>query len=206
MMNAVNVPDEGGLRERKKRRTRKDLQRAATWLFAERGYAETTVEDIAVAADVSRRTLFRYFPTKESLAFPDTEARIGRFRALLSLRPPGETAFQATRRALLGMAREYVDDRESIVAQQRVIDASPTLLAAERAFDEQWEVAIAEALLARTGPRPDRERWARVLAAATFGVVRATIREWIVGDGEGDLIETGVQTLDLLEEGFGLGG
>lgn len=199
-----STPPPGGLRERKKRRTRRDLLRAAARLFAARGYDDTTVDDIAAAAGVSRRTLFRYFPTKESLAFPDTPTRLARFRG--SLGPPlsGERPFGAVRRALLAMATEYMEDRDEIVARQRVIEGSPTLLAAERTFDLEWEAAIAEGLLLRTAGREDGEHWARMLAAAIFGVVRATIREWVADDGRSDLIAIGTASLDLLSAGFGL--
>ena len=65
-----------GRRERRKRKTREALLEAAFTLFAERGYHETTVDEIADAAGVSRRTAFRYVPTKHSLVFPEREHRL----------------------------------------------------------------------------------------------------------------------------------
>src|ERR1700679_842922 len=71
-----------GLREDKKRRTRESIAQAAVDLFAERGFDSGPVEDVARAADVSRQTVFNYFPTKEQMLF-DREEEIG--RALLAL-------------------------------------------------------------------------------------------------------------------------
>ena len=65
-----------GLREQKRERTRRHLVDAADKLFRERGYAETTVADIAAAAGVSTRTAFAYFATKDDLLFPDADERV----------------------------------------------------------------------------------------------------------------------------------
>lgn len=194
------------LRERKKRRTRKDLLRAATRLFAARGFDAVTTDDIAFAADVSRRTLFRYFPTKEALVFADGALRLARFRELLAGGPPGETGFSAVRRALMAMAAEYMEEREELVARHRVIQASPTLIAAEGLQDLEWEAAIAQVLLERCPGRPDREHWALILAAAIFGVVRTVVREWVADGGRADLGAVGRASLDLLANGFHLNG
>ena len=91
-------------------------------MFAAKGYDATTVDEVAGAADVSRRTLFRYFPSKESLVFHDTEERLGRFRAALDEAvAEGETAFGATRRGLIVLAADYMADREGFVVRQQIV-------------------------------------------------------------------------------------
>ncbi|MFC7568621.1 TetR family transcriptional regulator [Actinomadura namibiensis] len=73
-----------GLRERKKARTRRALAAAALRLFAERGYEETTIADIAEAAEVSPRTFFAYFPSKEDVVFAEVDDRLAEVGELLA--------------------------------------------------------------------------------------------------------------------------
>src|SRR5258705_12664701 len=84
--------DEPGLRERKKQRTRETIARAAHELFAARGYHETTLPDIAEAADVSTRTIFAYFPSKEDILFSNFARMRAALLQALAERPEGVDA------------------------------------------------------------------------------------------------------------------
>src|SRR5665213_868890 len=89
-----------GLAARKKERTRRQLAEAAAELFYARGYAATTVDDIVAAVDVSPRTFFRYFPTKEDLVVALGVASLDVFLNALRNRPPGESLQVAVRGAI----------------------------------------------------------------------------------------------------------
>ena len=89
-----------GLRERKKGRTRRAIFEAGIRLFAERGYHETTVADIAAAADIAPRTFFSYFPAKEDVLFAGIDDRIRLLASELELRKPGESLIDAARRVI----------------------------------------------------------------------------------------------------------
>src|SRR4051812_5114777 len=109
---AVELPikhpvEPAGRRAQKKNRTRHDLMAAANRLFAEQGFDETTTEHIAEAADVSQRTFFRHFPSKEAVLYGDTDDLREQMRRALDLRPRDEPVLVAVREAIMTLADEY---------------------------------------------------------------------------------------------------
>jgi AcrR family transcriptional regulator len=109
-----------GLRERKKQRTREQIVDAAMGLFAVRGYQATTIADIAEAADVSPRTFFSYFPSKEAVVFHDAERDLEGLGRILSDRLPGETAFDALRRWIDAKFDEWADEENEAHLRKRL--------------------------------------------------------------------------------------
>src|SRR5207247_11384730 len=103
-----------GLRERKKQRTRETIARAAHELFAERGYHATTLPDIAEAADVSTRTIFAYFPSKEDILFSDFPIMKEALAQALAERPEGEDALETVRKFILS---SHVPDQSQLAEQ-----------------------------------------------------------------------------------------
>jgi len=102
-----------GLRERKKQRTRETIARAAHELFAERGYHATTLPEIAEAADVSTRTIFAYFPSKEDILFSDFAVMKEALAQALAERPVGQDALETVRQFILslhGAEKSDLDD------------------------------------------------------------------------------------------------
>jgi AcrR family transcriptional regulator len=92
-----------GLRERKKRQTRETIAAAAAALFAARGYDEVTMVEVATAADVSEKTLYNYFPSKELLVIGEDPARLAGLERALRERAPGTSAAQVMRDLVLAM-------------------------------------------------------------------------------------------------------
>src|SRR5207248_2489337 len=90
-----------GLRERKKQRTRETIARAGHELFAERGYHATTLPDIAEAADVSTRTIFAYFPSKEDILFSNFAQMKEALALALAERPEDKDALETVREFIL---------------------------------------------------------------------------------------------------------
>ena len=189
-----------GLRDRKKVRVRATLVETALRLFAERGYDAVTVEEIAAASDVSRRTFFRYFATKEAVLMARREGLAQTLRDALasSDAPP----FEAVRAALLALADEYVAKRDLILAERALVRAVPALVVADIELDRVYEAIIAEhCLAALTDKRraaADKRR-AKIAAAAIVGAVRVVIDEWADSDGRMQLARVGAEALDALE-------
>src|SRR5229473_7291615 len=105
--------EQPGLRERKKQQTRETIARVGHRLFAERGYHATTLPDIAEAADVSTRTIFAYFPSKEDILFSDFPLRRTALAQALADRPEGGEALETMRTFILstvGQKRSDLDE------------------------------------------------------------------------------------------------
>lgn len=166
------MTDELGLRERKKLRTRAAISTAAITLFLERGFDAVGVAEVARVAEVSKRTLFAYFPSKEDLVlhrFADHETDAA---DVVRARRPGQGPLAALREAFLrGLAeREPVTglcDAPAVVAVFRLVTGTPALVARLTEFTSAGEAALAEALAEADVPAPDAE-----LAAAQIAAVR----------------------------------
>src|SRR5438445_11495696 len=114
-----------GLRERKKQRTRETIAQAAHELFAERGYHATTLPDIAEAADVSTRTIFAYFPSKEDILFSDFSVMKEALGQALAERPEGEDALETVREFILSL--DKVEESEHDERLRLCVEADETL-------------------------------------------------------------------------------
>lgn len=186
------------LRDHKKARTRAALGDAAVLLFLERGYECTTIEEIAAASGVSRRTFFRYFPTKEAAFFAMHDARFDAFVAAVDSTRAQAGAWPALHDALLAVARAYAADRRGSLAWHAVLAAVPALRAQELANEERWEAKF-RAVFVEDGCG-DFE--AAVRAGALMGVLRAALAEWVAGDARADLTVLGRRAFDWLAVAF----
>jgi AcrR family transcriptional regulator len=159
---------EPGLRQRKKQRTRETIARAARELFAERGYHATTLPDIAEAADVSTRTIFAYFPSKEDILFAEFPLMKDALERALDERPEGEEALETVRAFMLasvGMQKSDVDERIG-----NCIHNDATLRTHLRARIAQLEEVIAPAIAKDIGASEDDIRPKLVAASLTAAI------------------------------------
>ncbi|NUR29811.1 MAG: TetR/AcrR family transcriptional regulator [Catenulispora sp.] len=160
-----------GLRERKKRQTREEIANTATALFADRGFDQVTIADVAAAAGVAKMTVTNHFPLKEDLVFDRAEHIVQGLAAAVAERPAGEAVLAAARRYHASCLAAGDPTLGHLgVRFARMVEASPALAARERQIQDQREQALADVLVAQA--RPEEELTARVVAAQIAGVYR----------------------------------
>jgi AcrR family transcriptional regulator len=176
--------DGPGRRQRKKQRTREALIEAAMELFAARGYDHTTVREITDAVDVSERTFFRYFASKEDLVLSFVGDGQAAFAAALAARPAEEDPLTAARSAFHISLRQVPGGAEALptyLSAMQMIDATPALLAAYLRFVHDNDDEIIAVLARREGVDPATDRRPRVLAAVIGALVFLANRDWQAG-------------------------
>jgi AcrR family transcriptional regulator len=173
------------LRERKKLATRRSLRRHALDLVAKRGFANVTVEDIAEAADVSPRTFFNYFPSKEAVLFGADPDRAASLRGRLVRTAPGAPALEALRIVIGEDAQAAADELRELggnpvdwLRRMKEARADPHLRAAHAAQMALIERAATEGLAERLGVDPEQDPYPALLAASGASVFRASISFW----------------------------
>lgn len=160
-----------GLRERKKEQTQRRIAEVALRLFAERGFDAVTVNEIAEAAEVAKVTLFKYFPTKESLVLRGVGQED--LAGIVAARPPGQSPLEALREHYRRFATEPAEvvDRDTLIVQMRVIFASPTLSSGANDLLHGQRLALARVLA------EERDELTATLMAAQITASVLTLQE-----------------------------
>ncbi len=190
MESTQTVVAKPGLRERKKQQTRDTIERVALRLFAERGYDHTTLVEIAEAADVSPRTIFAYFESKEDILFCDEPRYVGLVKERLEHRPQGTTTFDALREFISSVPPP--DDEDML--RKKILAASPELRMKMRAHIAELESVFAESIAKDLGAGPDDVR--PPLIAASMTAAFKTVRDRLAADGDEPNHEEVMKILD----------
>ncbi|KAA2261323.1 TetR family transcriptional regulator [Solihabitans fulvus] len=188
-----------GLRERKKARTRSAIQQHALRLFLDQGYAATTIDQIAEAAEISQSTFFRYFPTKEDLVLHDDYDQLI-FEAMVA-QPKDVRPIQALRNAIRAVYEESPPDELELARQALVMSVPELRSALLNQFTELIRM-VSEVLAERLGRRPD-ELEVRTMAGALMGVALSTMIVAAERPGE-DLLALFDASLAQLDAGLPL--
>jgi AcrR family transcriptional regulator len=176
-----------GLRERKKLRTRAQLTEAALRLFTERGFDGTTIDDIVEEVEVSPRTFFRYFDSKEDVVIGFFDDMGEELRSMLAARPPEEPPFTAVRRALGSLVDLYTAQADRVRAAKRLAHETPAIRARLLDKHARWETGVTEELAARLGVDPEEDSRPGLIAAVALAASSTAVTRWVESDGREDL-------------------
>ena len=175
---------EPGRRERKKQHTRDELMDHAARLFAERGFDAVTTEDIAEAADVSQRTFFRHFPSKEAVIYGRAHELREAMVAAFAARPTNEPIVASVIAAMRAITTYYADNRGETFLQARLAAEFPAVAAHARAtVQSEWEHELTAAIAQRMEVDPLADPRPEILAGAAFSAYRAAVRRWSANAG-----------------------
>ena len=166
---------EAGLRSRKKLQTRQRLEDVALDLFSARGFDAVTMDDIASAAEVGSRTVFRYFGDKAELVFGDEDLVDTELRRALRSQPDAMEPWPAVAVVLRQLCSLWQDRRDEGVRRRELIAGSPVLAARHLVKLDRHATAIAEGLVHR-GVRPET---ARVIGRTAVVVFDCAVDRWL---------------------------
>lgn len=193
-----------GLRERKKRATRRALHDAALQLALERGLEHLTVEEISAAAGVSARTFFNYFPGKQEAILGDDifPADAGQVAAIML---DAADVLAGLHDVAMALSAGLTPRREQVLMRWQLVERYPALLAQMFARFEEFGKILASAVAARTGAAPD-DAYPQLMAAVGNAAMRVAVRRWTAGRGDQPLERYLGEVFGLLRDEFALYG
>ncbi|MET9291330.1 TetR family transcriptional regulator [Streptomyces sp. NPDC003077] len=189
---------------------RRTLAAAAMELFATKGYEATTVDEIAAAAGVARRTFFRHFRSKEEAIFPDHDDTLVRAEAVLEAAPPHENPLDTVCRGIKEVMRMYAASPSVSVARYRLTREVPTLREAEIASVARYERLFTRYLLGHFDEGAHHEGdddplLAEVAASAVVTAHNHVLRRWLRAGAEGDVESQLDHAFAIVRKTFGAG-
>ncbi|WP_327683733.1 TetR family transcriptional regulator [Kitasatospora sp. NBC_00458] len=167
---------------------REALVAAAFELFLERGFEQTTIDDIVSLAGVGRRSFFRYFPAKEDVVFPDHERSLAEMTEFLESGTGDEDPVRRASDAARLVLRMYAEQPSFSVQRYRLTRKVPGLRAYELSVVWRYEHTLAHYLRGRFGDSPDGPLRADVIAAAVVAAHNHALRTWLRSGGESDWV------------------
>lgn len=189
-----------GLRELKMQRTRLLIADKALELFAAQGFEATTIEQIAAAAEVGTRTLYRYFPTKEGLIAGFVEEHLTDSLEVMRAQPPTVPLPEALHAVLERLMRVVAEDSDRVLAVYALAKHTDSVQARLADQTWRWRNELAEMIATRVGG-PSARLVAALAAATAMGLVEVVLREWVDSQGRRPLRELAGDALALLHAG-----
>ena len=174
---ATDLHPGGARRGRPPGTSARDLEVISLRLFTEVGFEETTVERIAAAAGVSKRTFFRYFDSKADVLWHAFDGEVRALRAAFADVPAGVPVMAAIRQAVVGVNRYRADDVPELRTRMNLIGSVPALAASAANHYDAWERAVSEFAASRLD-RPADSLYPLAIGRATLAVCRSAYDRW----------------------------
>jgi TetR/AcrR family transcriptional regulator, regulator of mycofactocin system len=178
------------------------LELIALRLFSQDGFEETTVERIAAAAGVSRRTFFRYFDSKADVLWHAFDGEVRALRAAFAAIPPTVPLMEAIGQVVVGANRYRAEDVQELRTRMNLIGSVPALQASAAHHYDAWERAVSDFAASRLGRSPD-SLIPLAIGRATLAVCRAAYDNW-VERADADLTVYLSESLRALAAGFAI--
>ncbi len=194
---------ETGLRERKREKTHDALVRTALQLFSERGFDHVTVEEIAAGYDLSARTFFRYFASKEDVLFSEGDRHRTHLLQALADQDPSVRPFAALEAALRLVATDYAQERDLLRMRHQIVASTPSLSTRAAERKQGWEVEVIDQLRASGRAHGMSDVDLRLVVAATTTALQVAIEAWVVSDEAADLADLLDAVFERLRTGLG---
>jgi AcrR family transcriptional regulator len=172
------APAPGSLQERKQRLARENITQLAVVPLIEHGFDAVTIDDLAKAAGISKRTFFRYFATKEDVVTAEFTEAGTELLAAFRLRPRDEQPILSLRFAVGPVIERLTQEPERTRALIQLIQRTPALRGRFLVTQDQWREQLTEAIAERLPPGPRTPMLARLTATVSMGTVDAAMTAW----------------------------
>jgi TetR/AcrR family transcriptional regulator, regulator of mycofactocin system len=189
------------LRERRRLRMAATIERTALELFAERGFANVTVNDIAAAVDISRRTFFRYFASKESVLFGDPQRDEDRLVEILERRSATDPV-QAFHAALIEAASDLESDPAVTELRLRVLESAPSITSAGFAQRIGFQQRLTPIVARIMDVDPTLDMRPDVIVSVSMSAMYVGMTHWLANGARESLLELVTEALDQTADGL----
>lgn len=197
---ATDLRTGGGRRGRPPGTSARELEVIALRLFTEHGFEDTTVDRIAAAAGVSKRTFFRYFDSKADVLWHAFDGEVRALQAAFAAVPPHLPLMAAIRQVVVGVNRYRAEDVPELRTRMNLIGSVPALAASATQHYDAWERAVGQFAASRLG-QPAESLYPLAIGRATLAVCRSAYERW-AERADADLTVYLDQALRALAAGF----
>lgn len=200
-MHLVMGPqDAAGRRRQRQVTTRRAIEAAAWRLFQVNGYQATTVDEIVDEVEISQRTFFRYFDSKEAVLFGDWRFQLDDLARRIEKADPELAPLRAVRAAVMSLAHVMDRERQAVMLRSSLTQSSVTVGNYYREkIQPSWEQTVAEALATRLDIDIDVDPVPRTIAGAAIGALNAALAIWVAGSCSDLLPELTMRAFRVLE-------